>query len=81
MEGDFLCLQRQTYQPRGKDKFVGVIYKDYTRETTNFNEDKRLTVSLRDEITEIIHNYTYFTTKRTHFFAQRSERDNIESVY
>ena len=53
----------------------------FTRETTNYNEDKHLTVFICDEITEIIYNYTYFTTKRTHFFAQRSERDNIESVY
>ena len=30
--------------------------------------DKHLTVFICDEITEITYNYTYFTTKRTHFF-------------
>lgn len=50
MEGDFLCLQRQMYQPRWKDKLVGVIYKDNIRETTNYNEDKRLTVFIYDSM-------------------------------
>lgn len=50
MESDFLCLQRQTYQPRWKDKFVGVIYKDNIRETTNYNEDKQLTVFIYDSM-------------------------------